>query len=189
VSHEYDVKDSGKRMSFASGMVRDLTEGKIKWHLIRSGPMYKRWAVHLTKGAVKYGDDNWLKANGPEELKRFKESADRHFNQWIAGETDEDHAAAVMFNINGAEYVMERMAEIAAKRDTVRIEEDEARRAERESWETPEQRKRRLWKEAGRPYADECTGAKGSDKDGYWVCELPDGHTGKHSAPGYCEDW
>lgn len=109
---DFTVKDSGERMKFDSGMVRDLTTGKIKWHLIRSGPMHERWAVHLTKGAEKYGDDNWLKANGPEELKRFKESADRHFNQWIAGETDEDHAAAVFFNINGAEYVEGRLAEI-----------------------------------------------------------------------------
>lgn len=109
----YAVKDSGERMTFDSGMVRDLTDGKIKWHLIRSGPMLKRWAVHLTKGAEKYGDDNWLKANGPDELKRFRESADRHFNQWTNGETDEDHAAAVIFNMNGAEYVKLRMAEIA----------------------------------------------------------------------------
>lgn len=109
---DFTVKDSGERMKFDSGMVRDLTTGKIKWHLIRSGPMHERWAVHLTKGAEKYGDDNWLKANGPEELKRFKESADRHFNQWIAGEVDEDHAAAVFFNINGAEYVEGRLATI-----------------------------------------------------------------------------
>lgn len=111
---EFEVKDSGERMKFDSGMVRDLTTGKIKWHLIRSGPMHTRWAVHLTKGAEKYGDDNWLKANGQEELKRFKESADRHFNQWIAGETDEDHAAAVFFNINGAEYVVGRLSEITS---------------------------------------------------------------------------
>lgn len=112
---DFTVKDSGERMKFDSGMVRDLTTGKIKWHLIRSGPMHERWAIHLTKGAEKYGDDNWLKANGPDELKRFKESADRHFNQWIAGEVDEDHAAAVYFNINGAEYVEGRLAEIGTR--------------------------------------------------------------------------
>ena len=28
----------------------------------------------------------------------------RHFMQWICGEQDEDHAVAVMFNIQGAEY-------------------------------------------------------------------------------------
>jgi predicted oxidoreductase len=29
--------------------------------------------------------------------------------QWFLGDRDEDHAAAVLFNINGAEYVREKM--------------------------------------------------------------------------------
>jgi hypothetical protein len=49
-----------------------------------------------------------MKARGLEEYERFRESAFRHFLQWFNGETDEDHAAAVYFNINGAEYVLAR---------------------------------------------------------------------------------
>jgi hypothetical protein len=105
----FAVKDSGKRQVFDSGMVRDVTAGKIGWHLVSSGPMLMRWAVHLTKGAEKYDEDNWLKADGEDELKRFKKSAFRHFMQWYYGDTDEDHAAAVYFNINGHEYVKERI--------------------------------------------------------------------------------
>jgi hypothetical protein len=107
--NEFEVKDSGKRMEFASGMKRDLTEGKIDYSLAIDGPMFKRYAIHLTKGAVKYGKRNWLKGNGQEELERFKESALRHLMQWYQGDTDEDHAAAIIFNINGAEYVKERL--------------------------------------------------------------------------------
>lgn len=105
----FDIKDSGERTQFESGMVRDTTEGKIDFSLVLDGPMFKRWADHLTKGALKYAKRNWMKARGQEELDRFRESALRHFLQWFQGDTDEDHAAAVMFNINGAEFVKEQM--------------------------------------------------------------------------------
>jgi hypothetical protein len=50
-----------------------------------------------------------MKANSVEEMERFRESAARHFVQWMNGERDEDHAAAVVFNLNGYEYVRERL--------------------------------------------------------------------------------
>lgn len=103
------IKDSGRRQSYESGMVRDVTDGKVNYLLTRSGPMYERWALHLTRGGEKYSPDNWLQAAGPEELRRFRESAARHFDQWLRGDEDEDHAAAVFFNCNGAEYVKERL--------------------------------------------------------------------------------
>lgn len=108
-AEQFTVKDSGARMEFDSGMVRDITEGKVNWALVADGPMLRRYAEHLTKGAVKYNPRNWMKATGEEEYNRFRESAFRHFMQWYYGDEDEDHAAAVFFNINGAEYVKERM--------------------------------------------------------------------------------
>jgi hypothetical protein len=104
-----EVKDSGERAKFESGMVRDTSTNKVDYSLILDGPMFKRWAQHLTNGAVKYAKRNWMKASGDPELDRFRESALRHFIQWYYGETDEDHASAVYFNINGAEFVKERM--------------------------------------------------------------------------------
>lgn len=101
----FEVKDSGKREEFTSGMIRDTADDKTDYTLILDGPMFDRWAVHLTKGAKKYAKRNWMKASGIPEHDRFKESALRHFLQWYRGEIDEDHAAAVFFNINGAEYV------------------------------------------------------------------------------------
>lgn len=102
---DFTVRDSGKREQFASGMQRDVTTDKIDFTLCFDGPMFERLAAHLTKGAQKYDKRNWMKAAGPEEMARFRESAARHFIQWLRGDTDEDHAAAVMFNINGYEYV------------------------------------------------------------------------------------
>jgi hypothetical protein len=113
---EFTVKDSGQRAQFSSGMVRDVQDGKTDFELPLNGPMFARWAEHLTKGAGKYpdvkpGTPNWTLAEGEEELVRFRKSAVRHFYQWLRGDTDEDHAAAVFFNINGYEYVKARMRE------------------------------------------------------------------------------
>lgn len=109
---EFEVKDSGERVEYASGMRRDTQEGKTNFLLVRDGPMFERWAEHLTKGATKYGLRNWKLARSEEELERFKNSAARHFEQWLQGERDEDHAAATFFNINAVEFVRNKLAEV-----------------------------------------------------------------------------
>lgn len=63
-----------------------------------------RFAELMARGAKKYGDRNWEKGNGPDELRRAKSSAFRHLRQWVAGAADEDHAAAVLFNLMAAHY-------------------------------------------------------------------------------------
>lgn len=104
----YITKDSGERIEFPSGMHRDTQDGKARYDLVDL-PMLKRWAELMARGADKYGEDNWRLANGTEELKRFQASAFRHFIQWFEGEDDEDHAAAVFYNIAGAEMVKARL--------------------------------------------------------------------------------
>jgi hypothetical protein len=105
------IKDSGKRKEFSTGMQRDVTDNKPRFDLIIpeclsfDKQMLTRWAKHMEGGAKKYSERNWEKASTQEELTRFKESALRHCMQWFCGETDEDHAAAVFFNISGAEMV------------------------------------------------------------------------------------
>jgi hypothetical protein len=105
----FETKDSGTRKEFSTGMLRDADNGKLRFDLIYL-PMLERWAGLMTRGAQKYSARNWEKAETQEELDRFVESAFRHFYQWITGETDEDHAAAVWFNICGAEMVKEKLA-------------------------------------------------------------------------------
>lgn len=112
---DWETLDSGKRESYDSGMRRDTQEGKprfdllvplvIPYHL----QMLTRWAALMSRGAEKYGDRNWEKGNGSQELERAKASAFRHFIQWLTGEQDEDHAAAVFFNITAAEYFAHRL--------------------------------------------------------------------------------
>lgn len=112
----YVTKDSGARAEYASGMVRDTQEGKARFALLfPKGVPYRaqfltRVAELLARGAEKYDARNWELAAGAEELDRFEESALRHFIQWLTGETDEDHAAAVVFNLMAAETVKAKMA-------------------------------------------------------------------------------
>lgn len=108
---EFITKDSGTRKEYDSGMRRDAVTGKPMFDLvIPEGMPYNqtllnRWAKLMGRGAEKYGNRNWELADSQEELDRFKASAFRHFMQWFSGEIDEDHAAAVMFNINAAEFL------------------------------------------------------------------------------------
>jgi len=72
--------------------------------------MFTRLTEHLTAHVGDRGDANWHNASTEEDLQRFKRSAMRHFFQWWYGEDDEDHAAALFFNVQGAEYVRSRLA-------------------------------------------------------------------------------
>lgn len=114
----FKTEDSGNRVTFSSGMQREPSEGKTRYDLLIPDTtaeycMLVRWAELLTRGAEKYEARNWENANSDEEYGRFKESAFRHFMQWYlwGNSLGEDHAAAVFFNIQGAEYVETRMNE------------------------------------------------------------------------------
>ena len=107
------IKDSGERVTYASGSMRDPSTGKIKWSRILFGPMARRWAQHLTTAEAKYPDPepgvpNFTLISTQEEYIRYKESALRHFMSWFYDEVDEDHASAVFFNINGVEIIKDK---------------------------------------------------------------------------------
>lgn len=113
--NRFKTKDSGKREEYDSGMRRDTQEGKADFYLMFPEDMsyeeqpLTRLAYLLTRGADKYGRRNWQMACSTEELERFKSSAFRHFVQWIADEGDEDHMAAVIFNLLAAEHTKWRI--------------------------------------------------------------------------------
>jgi hypothetical protein len=112
---KYETKDSGERVGFSTGMVRDTETGKSRLDLCYvKGMPYKdqllvRYGELRARGAEKYCetylDVNCEKAETEEELGRFMSSAARHFTQWMCGEEDEDHASATLFNIHMAEMV------------------------------------------------------------------------------------
>ena len=104
MAEDFDIKDSGERMEFSTGMKRDSGQKILRPDLIWL-PGLIRLAEHYGRGALKYEERNWEKAGTPEELERFRASAFRHFVQWQRGDRDEDHMSAVIFNMFGAEFV------------------------------------------------------------------------------------
>jgi len=119
------TKDGGKRKNFKSGMEREPQENKPRFDLlIPESQKYEqtllcRWSMLMDRGAVKYSERNWEKANSVEELNRFKASFLRHTFQLMGGETDEDHAAAIAFNLNGIVYLMDKLkVDINGNKDT-----------------------------------------------------------------------
>lgn len=85
-----------------SGVVRSDPTGKTDYTLI-SYEMLERWAVHMTGKVALKGHNNWRNA-GPEDADRFIQGAWRHWIAWLNGEQDEDHAAALLFNVAGYEH-------------------------------------------------------------------------------------
>jgi hypothetical protein len=107
----HGLKDNGKRKVYASGMMREPESGKPRFDLMcpedipYEDQMLYRFAMQMSKGADKYDVRQWESAHTAEELERYKSGAFRHFMQWLTGEDDEDHAAALFFNITAAEAV------------------------------------------------------------------------------------
>lgn len=108
--NDFGIKDSGERVEYPSGMRRDTLIGKPRYELVDRA-MLTRWAVHMTRGAEKYGSENWRLANSEEEARRFQGSAMRHLIQWMNGEREEDHAAAILFNVAAYEHVRTKLSE------------------------------------------------------------------------------
>lgn len=89
------IKDSGKRQQFATGSVRDSRAGKGRFDLLPPHAI-ARLARHFEAGALKYGDNNWTKG---QPASRFLDSALRHAFKHLAGERDEDHLIAAVWNL------------------------------------------------------------------------------------------
>lgn len=105
------------RVQFEGGGMRDTQTGKPRFDLLLpegvpfENQYLTRVARLMAKGADHYEDRNWEKFGDLEALNRAKSSAFRHFMQWITGETDEDHAASIFFNVMAAEYIKEKISE------------------------------------------------------------------------------
>ena len=66
-------------------------------------------AKHFENGALKYCEHNWEKGI---PISRYIDSALRHLMKDLAGETDEDHAAAFIWNCMCASWTMEHLPEM-----------------------------------------------------------------------------
>lgn len=100
------LKQTGEPQRFEGGAQRDNSENKPRPDLIC--PYFRmRFGRQLAKGAKYYGERNW-EAGMPQS--RFLESLHRHLAAYEKGETDEDHLAALAFNLQGLISQEERVA-------------------------------------------------------------------------------
>lgn len=98
------LRDSGEREQYTDdSAMREPETGKGRYDLISPIALH-RLAQHYENGAKKYEDRNWEKGI---PLSRCLSSAMRHLNELIAGMDDEDHAAAVCWNIFAYMHIKE----------------------------------------------------------------------------------
>jgi hypothetical protein len=105
---DFQIRDSGERQEFETGARRDTQDGKPRYGLIPVEPLY-RLAMHYTKGADKYDDNNWTKGI---PMSRSWESLERHVQAFKSGDKVEDHLAAIAWNAFALMWYEERMPEM-----------------------------------------------------------------------------
>jgi hypothetical protein len=112
------TKDSGKRFESPDGMVRDTSEGKPQFTLLfpKDVPfedqLMTRVADLYHRGGVKYGARNWEKSSTEEALAKHEDCLMRHVIKFLLGVEDgEDHAAAVVWNVNAVDLTRRKIRE------------------------------------------------------------------------------
>jgi len=91
---EDQLLHSDTQENFSTGSRRDTQEGKGMYNLIP--PLSLHLLARLyQKGAIHYGDNNWLKG---QPMGRTISSLRRHLNEILLGKTDEDHMASLVWN-------------------------------------------------------------------------------------------
>jgi hypothetical protein len=91
------ISNSGRKRKFVSGATRDLAIGKGRYDLLPPTAI-ARVARRYQEGGNIYGDRNWERGM---PLHVFIDSALRHIFLTLAGDDQEDHMAAVVWNILG----------------------------------------------------------------------------------------
>ena len=117
-----EIKDSGNRRTFDTGVVRDMQTGKGRFDLL---PMcvLMRLAKHYEKGAIKYEERNWEKGIPAHS---FADSAMRHLVKYLDGYDDEDHLIAAIWNLAGLAWTEEKrpeMMDIPARQKNTKVDE------------------------------------------------------------------
>ena len=95
MAEELKLKDSGFREVYTSGAQRDNRDGKGRFDLI-AGQGLLRLSRLYEAGALKYSGRNWEKGMN---ISRYVDAAFRHLTKYMMGCDDEDHLAAVAFNV------------------------------------------------------------------------------------------
>lgn len=95
MTNTFELKDSGERQEFESGARRDTQADKPRPSLLSPFAL-ERVAWVYSRGAEKYGDNNWQKGI---PFSRYLDSAERHIMEFKQGMRDEDHLAQATWNL------------------------------------------------------------------------------------------
>ena len=106
---ELNLEDSGERIQYDSGAMREPENGRGRYDLI-SPIALKALAIHMERGAKKYDNRNWEKGM---PLSRHLNSALRHLQQYLEGDRSEDHLSASIYNSMAITHVLEMIARSA----------------------------------------------------------------------------
>ena len=116
IEDSYVTRDSGKKQVHSDGVQRDTRDGKTLYTLMfPKGVPLEEQLIHqvaelYTRGAEKYGDRNWENSRAEDTLEHHREALWRHFMKFFMGVQDgEDHAAAVVWNINAIEQTQRNL--------------------------------------------------------------------------------
>ena len=99
---------SSTNRKFETGAQRDSDIGKPRMSLVPQEELI-RVMDHYRKGGEKYGINNWKQGMTTSV---FYDSAQRHLLKWWQGDTDEDHMAAVVWNVLGAMWTEQNKPEL-----------------------------------------------------------------------------
>jgi len=101
-------KDSGKRVKFKFGAIRENTIGEGRYDMMLTRAIH-RVALRYELGGIKYGDsDNFLKG---QPLRVYVGHALKHIYQGLQGLQDEDHWGAAAWNILALMETQDRIKE------------------------------------------------------------------------------
>lgn len=104
---------------FETGAQRDIADNKLRMSLIPQEEL-KRVMQRYLDGAVKYGENNWMKGM---PLSVFYDCAHRHLDAWWSGKDDEDHAGAVVWNMLCAMYTESKAHDSDAKYEVLALDD------------------------------------------------------------------
>jgi hypothetical protein len=107
---------------FESGAVRGIESSNARYDLITPVGL-RRLAETYGEGAVKYGDENWLKGI---DCKNLMNHALTHLTQYLAGDRTEDHLAHASWNLFAIMHNEEKMPHlqnITARNPTGQLKE------------------------------------------------------------------
>ena len=90
------LADSGLRHRFETGAMREMAPGKGRFDLI-SPFVLQRLAVIMEQGTIKYFERNWEHGL---PLTQLLDSCMRHLQQYLMGDTEEDHLGQALWNLH-----------------------------------------------------------------------------------------